>query len=111
MDPAKFKYKNKCCVPYCTDRSSKRHRFPLEPDLCQQWLRKINLPHLQQLPPNQLHKMYVCDVHFAPEDKVAGTKRGLRIDAIPTQQLSHGKFICCEIIINCVSMLWQCWNT
>lgn len=86
--------RNKCCVPGCTNRDSKRHRFPnhKEPELFKKWLENVNNPKLKNLLPEEVYRSYyVCNIHFAAEYLVARTKRGLRRDAIPTLVLSGKK--------------------
>jgi hypothetical protein len=89
MEPQTRKYKNKCCVPGCTDRDNKRHRFPRDPDLCRRWVENIKSPHLEKLTCDQIYRScFVCDLHFARDFVVPGTLRGLRKDAIPSMHLS-----------------------
>ncbi|CAH1378880.1 unnamed protein product, partial [Tenebrio molitor] len=80
--------KNKCCVPGCEDKTSKRHRFPRDPDMFKLWVENIRAPRLQELTPNQVYRTcYVCNIHFGEECLVPGTLRGLRKDAVPTLNL------------------------
>jgi hypothetical protein len=88
-----IKYKNKCCVPGCSDRTSKRHRFPKDEELFKKWVESIQQPCLRNLNQEQIYKSYfVCDRHFMQEYLVPGTKRGLRKDAVPTMYMSGKLF-------------------
>jgi hypothetical protein len=87
--------KNKCCVPGCEDKTSKRHRFPRDPDMFKLWVENIRAPRLQELTPNQVYRTcYVCNIHFGEECLVPGTLRGLRKDAVPTLNLSGMYDLC-----------------
>lgn len=81
------KYKNKCSVPSCTDKLSRRHRFPRDPKLCQLWVENIQCSQLRELSVSALNKKFVCENHFTEDSKVPGTMRGLRKDAVPTINL------------------------
>ncbi|KAK5650546.1 hypothetical protein RI129_001575 [Pyrocoelia pectoralis] len=101
------KSKNKCCVPRCFDRISKRHRFPKNDNLLmQKWVENINQPRLSSLQPEVIYNTcFVCDRHFAPEFLVSGTRRGLRRDAVPTLYLSGKMFLRhFNITAKCINM-------
>ncbi|KAK5638960.1 hypothetical protein RI129_013255 [Pyrocoelia pectoralis] len=96
MDDPAVKYKNKCCVPGCTDKLSKRHRFPKNLKYFNEWVRNIKLQELQEKDVLSVYlKYYVCNKHFENNYLVPGTRRGLRKDAIPTLYLS-GRY-CSEL--------------
>ncbi|XP_063903637.1 uncharacterized protein LOC135123066 isoform X2 [Zophobas morio] len=81
-------YKNKCSVPGCDDKVSKRHRFPKEEQLLKKWIENVNAPLFSSMEPSELYNKYVCDRHFSTDFKVPGTRRGLRRDAFPNICLS-----------------------
>lgn len=78
--------KRPCCVPSCNDTTAPRHRFPLlERDMFEAWLKAVDNEKLKDLTHEQIHRSYyVCHRHFAEEDVVMGTKRGLTRGAIPS---------------------------
>ncbi|XP_044761393.1 uncharacterized protein LOC123318733 isoform X2 [Coccinella septempunctata] len=77
---------NKCCVPNCDDRTSKRHRFPRadkQPDIFELWVEKVGNPLLRTKTAEQIRKSYfVCDRHFTDEVKV-NSKKGIWESAVP----------------------------
>ncbi|XP_063911425.1 uncharacterized protein LOC135128445 [Zophobas morio] len=81
-------FKNKCSVPGCDDKVSKRHRFPKEEQLLKKWIENVNAPLFSSMEPSEIYKKYVCDRHFSSDFKVPGTRRGLRKDAFPNICLS-----------------------
>jgi hypothetical protein len=68
-----------CCVPYCKDNISKRHRFPKgDENIFNKWVNNVRHPKFEGLNKDQIYRSYyVCDRHFEEEFKVPGTKRGL----------------------------------
>lgn len=57
-------------------------------ELHQLWLNNISAPHIQAMPYDKLYNNYfVCNKHFAEQNMVPGTRRGLRKDAVPTLHL------------------------
>jgi hypothetical protein len=81
-----------CCVPYCKDNISKRHRFPKgDENIFNKWVNNVRHPKFEGLNKDQIYRSYyVCDRHFEEEFKVPGTKRGLRKDAMPSLFLISG---------------------
>lgn len=86
--------KRPCCVPSCNDIMAPRHRFPLsERNMFEAWLKAVNNDKLKDLTPKQIYtSYYVCHRHFAEEDLVMGTKRGLVRGAIPRLYLEGNNF-------------------
>lgn len=70
--------KNKCCIPGCTNRISKRHRFPnpKDMDMFNTWVDILTQPHLKNMEPEKIYKSYyICNTYFSPEYSVPGTDR------------------------------------
>uniref|UniRef100_A0A1Y1JZB1 THAP-type domain-containing protein n=1 Tax=Photinus pyralis TaxID=7054 RepID=A0A1Y1JZB1_PHOPY len=89
MDLPYIKYKLKCCVPGCTDKTSKRHRFPKDVQMLRKWVEVIQNSALMSQEPYTIYKSsYVCDRHFSQEYLVPGTRRGLSRIAVPTLYLT-----------------------
>ena len=75
-----------CCVPNCSNKHGRRHRFPKsQPELFDKWLSIIKPKDYVNLTKEEIYKRcYVCDHHFAPECFVFGTRRGLTANVTPT---------------------------
>lgn len=98
MDAYRERYK-KCVVPGCTDLFSKKHTFPIKDvSLFNKWVQQVQNPILNNKSDEQIYKSHrVCDLHFAENDKVPGTKRGLRKTAFPTLLLPHSREASTEV--------------
>lgn len=88
---------SKCVVPGCEDLFTKKHSFPKNDiALFDKWINNVNNPILNNKSREQIYKSYrVCDLHFSENDRVLGTKRGLKKTAFPTllvPGISQGKF-------------------
>lgn len=86
----------KCCVSNCTNKFARRHTFPKRyMSTFKQWVDIIKPPLYETLTTDQIYKKYlVCDDHFSNDCFVPGTKRGLKVHAIPTINIpgTDGKY-------------------
>lgn len=83
------RFKNKvhtCCVRKCRNKKGRRHRFPKNhPDTFKAWLEILQPPDYKTLPVDKIyHRYYICDDHFDQDCFVPGTRRGLKVHAVPT---------------------------
>ncbi|KAJ8935617.1 hypothetical protein NQ318_006460 [Aromia moschata] len=78
--------RRRCAVPGCEDRVSVRHRFPINDEKTfNSWVLIVDHPHFSHLTPREIYNSYlVCHRHFSEDSIVVGTKRGLKVGAIPT---------------------------
>lgn len=99
----------KCAVFNCDDLVSPSYRFPINDESTfNVWVKVINHPRFSTLTPREIYKSYyVCHKHFAEDVLVSGTKRGLKLGAVPTlhlRNLSEGKFLLLYIGIYIISL-------
>ncbi|XP_074026877.1 uncharacterized protein [Leptinotarsa decemlineata] len=81
--------RRRCCVAGCTNRDSKRHRFPKnQPDVFNTWIERIKPYNYENPSLDKIYNSYhVCHEHFPPECMVPGTKRGLKFGAVPSLRI------------------------
>jgi hypothetical protein len=85
-----------CSVHRCYSTGAKGHKFPNPlKDHTRfsfgEWLERVGNTSLLTLDPVKVYTSYrVCELHFTAADY--GTNDKLRITAIPSLQIPHGKF-------------------
>lgn len=79
-----------CCVTQCISGIKvPSHKFPKDPYRCLQWIKSLNLNHLETMTANQLQKYKVCHKHFVEKDYSNSLhNRFLLNTAIPMLQIN-----------------------
>lgn len=85
----------KCCVEGCPNRFNSMYRFPRsDPELFTVWLERIKPPYYTTLSYEKIYRKYaVCEDHFPLECKVAGAKRGLTNNAVPSLNIPGSQIL------------------
>lgn len=75
----------KCCVQNCTNKNSKRHRFPKNNrEVFNIWVGLLKPPNYETLSVEEINKRYVvCEEHFDPKC-IIHSRSGLKLNAVPT---------------------------
>ncbi|KAJ8980836.1 hypothetical protein NQ317_018416 [Molorchus minor] len=83
-----------CCVFACDDLVSSRHRFPKnDEETFKVWVKVVKHPRFATLTPEEIYKSYyVCNRHFSEDAQVKGTRRGLKMGAIPTLYMPDSSY-------------------
>lgn len=58
-----------CCVPGCKSGVNvPSHKFPKNPERCSEWIKSLNLQHLESYCASDLQKYKICHKHFREQD-------------------------------------------
>lgn len=58
-----------CCVPGCNSGVNvPSHKFPKNPERCSEWIKSLNMQHLENYCANDLQKFKICYKHFCEQD-------------------------------------------
>lgn len=98
-----------CCVRNCKNKGGRRHRFPKnQPDTFKAWLEMVKPRDYKTLSVESIYnRYYICDDHFSAERFVPGTRRGLKVYAVPTVNIPQDNSGKLYLISNITKILLQ----